>query len=167
MFTHQWSIQHQEEPNETMAGYCFKRSFMGKIYHCKKKKDVAVEHKRDGIYPQNPFFPHLQRLSNVSFLNSSISRWLLNTFCDLSTTTKKSRRTKSFFSPQDEACKKTLTVSSIILFSICISFYFQPLFSIFSNLPSITITLPTSRGGVNIHYFVSSVFDLYSLKPTM
>ena len=40
----------------------------------KRKKDVAVEHKRDGIYPQNPFFPHLQRLSNVSFLNSSISR---------------------------------------------------------------------------------------------
>ena len=96
----------------------------------KRKKDVAVEHKRDGIYPQNPFFPHLQRLSNVSFLNSSISRWLLNTFCDLSTTTKKSRRTKSFFSPQDEACKKTLTVSSIILFSICISFYFQPLFNL-------------------------------------
>ena len=92
----------------------------------------------------------------LSFLNSSISRWFLNTFSDLSTTTrKKSRRTKSFFSPLRYSMQKDFNCLLDHSFSMCISSFFY-LFSISCNVVQLSSCyLYIKRGGVNLQYFVS------------
>ena len=86
------------------------------------------------VEDKTPFFFHLYIYSNLSFLNSSISRWFLNTFFDLSTNQprKKSRRTKSFFSPLRWSMQKR-TFNCLLYHSFFSSLFFY-LFSIFTNL---------------------------------
>ena len=114
---------------------------------------------------QKPFL-FIFRHSNLSFLNSSISRWLLNTFLDLSTTTKKSRRTKSFFSPLRWSMQKDFNCLLYHSFSMYISSFFY-LFSIFSNLLQLSSRYLLREVGSIYIIWVSSVFNLYALKPTM
>ena len=81
------------------VGYCFKRSFIAEIYQCKWKDAVVCVSVcvRNGRWYSKPF-PLLFRDQNLSFLNSSISRWLLNTFLDLSTTTEEVKKNEIVFS---------------------------------------------------------------------
>ena len=83
------------------------------------------------VEDKTPFFFHLYIYSNLSFLNSSISRWFLNTFFDLSTNQprKKSRRTKSFFSPLRWSMQKR-TFNCLLYHSFFSSLFFLPLFNL-------------------------------------
>ena len=110
---------------------------------------------------KNPLFS-LLGTQTLSFLNSSISRWFLNTFFDLSTTRKKSRRTKSFFSPLRYSMQKDFNCLLDHSFFHVYIFFFLPLFNL-KLRSSIIIMLPIykERWGQSTTFCLIGVWSFF------